>query len=100
MNQHLRAIYEAGVLRPLEAVSLSEHQEVALVLQTLDADLDDIPTSPIWEFAAELASTLPDDEWEKLPIDGATALDHYLYGVHKGPRNTHYLPMLAIGSQC
>ena len=85
MSQHLRAIYEAGVFRPLDPVSLPEHQEVALVLQTQDADQDSILRAPIWEFAAGLASTLPDDEWDKLPTDGATALDHYLYRARKGP---------------
>ena len=34
MSQHLKAVYEHGVFRPLEPVRLEEHQEVTLVLET------------------------------------------------------------------
>ena len=30
-----------------------------------------------------LARTVPDAEWEKLPRDGASNLDHYIYGTPK-----------------
>ena len=41
-----------------------------------------IPTQrkPLWERAAELRQTIPEDEWAKLPTDGAEQLDHYLHG--------------------
>jgi hypothetical protein len=40
---------------------------------------------PIWERIAELAAELPDAMIASLPSDGATQLDHYLYGA---PRRT------------
>lgn len=40
---------------------------------------------PIWERAAELAKTLPAETIAGLPTDGATQLDHYLYGSPKKP---------------
>jgi hypothetical protein len=38
---------------------------------------------PIWERIAELAATLPEEAIEGLPTDGASQLDHYLYGAPK-----------------
>jgi Arc/MetJ-type ribon-helix-helix transcriptional regulator len=40
---------------------------------------------PLWERAAELRKGIPEDEWAKLPPDGAAQLDHYLYGSPKRP---------------
>ncbi len=81
MNQHLRAIYEDGVFRPLEPVCLKEHQEVTLVLETTESLHGNGSSSlPIWEFAAQLAREVPAEEWSTLPSDGASELDHYLYG--------------------
>ncbi|WP_416274724.1 antitoxin family protein [Lamprobacter sp.] len=84
MHQHLRAIYEDGVFRPLEPVHIEEHQEVTLVLETTDSRQGNEAASlPIWEFAAELARDVPAEEWSSLPSDGATELDHYLYGTSR-----------------
>lgn len=38
---------------------------------------------PIWERIAELAATLPEEAIAGLPTDGASQLDHYLYGAPK-----------------
>lgn len=35
---------------------------------------------PIWEKILAIAASIPDEELEKLPRDGAENLDHYLYG--------------------
>jgi hypothetical protein len=40
---------------------------------------------PIWEVAREIAATIPDEEWAKLPTDGAEQHDHYIYGTPKRP---------------
>jgi len=32
---------------------------------------------PLWERAAELRKSIPEEEWAKLPADGAAQLDHY-----------------------
>ena len=44
-----------------------------------------IQRKPIWERAAELRETIPAEEWAKLPIDGASQHDHYIYGTPKRP---------------
>ena len=43
------------------------------------------PRKPLWERAAELRSSIPEEEWDKLPADGAEQLDHYLHGAPKRP---------------
>ena len=84
MSQHLRAIYEDGVFRPLEPVRLAEHQEITLVLETTEnvaSAADD--ARPIWEVAAALVGDIPDDVLSGLPTDGAAQHDHYLYTAPK-----------------
>ena len=63
MAQHLRAVYEHGVFRPLEPVRLEEHQEVTLVLEAVEGTAGVSPErKPIWEVAADLVRDIPDDE--------------------------------------
>ena len=40
---------------------------------------------PIWEEIAEITASIPDEEWAKLPVDGAEQHDHYIYGTPKRP---------------
>jgi Arc/MetJ-type ribon-helix-helix transcriptional regulator len=40
---------------------------------------------PIWEEILELTAAVPDEEWDKLPVDGAEQHDHYIYGTPKRP---------------
>jgi hypothetical protein len=40
---------------------------------------------PLWQRAAELRNSVPEEEWAKLPVDGSNQLDHYIYGSPKRP---------------
>lgn len=40
---------------------------------------------PIWEVFMEIGDSVPEEEWTKLPADGASQLDHYVYGSPKRP---------------
>jgi Arc/MetJ-type ribon-helix-helix transcriptional regulator len=40
---------------------------------------------PIWEEILELTADIPDEEFAKLPVDGAEQHDHYIYGIPKRP---------------
>jgi Arc/MetJ-type ribon-helix-helix transcriptional regulator len=40
---------------------------------------------PIWERVIERAAAIPDEEWDKVPVDGAEQHDHYIYGTPKRP---------------
>ncbi len=42
-------------------------------------------SKPIWEVFEEITSSVPEEEWAKLPIDGAEQHDHYIYGTPKRP---------------
>jgi len=41
------------------------------------------PDQPFWEWVVELRKTIPPEELAHFPADGATNLDHYLYGAPK-----------------
>jgi putative addiction module CopG family antidote len=38
---------------------------------------------PIWEEIEEISAGIPEEELQKLPADGATEHDHYIYGTPK-----------------
>lgn len=38
---------------------------------------------PIWEEIADIIKDVPEEEFKKLPRDGAEQLDHYIYGTPK-----------------
>lgn len=38
---------------------------------------------PIWEEIANIIKDVPEEEFRKLPHDGAEQLDHYIYGTPK-----------------
>jgi Arc/MetJ-type ribon-helix-helix transcriptional regulator len=40
---------------------------------------------PIWERVLERSAAIPDEEWDKVPVDGAEQHDHYIYGTPKRP---------------
>ena len=75
MSQHLKAVYEHGVFRPLEPVRLDEHQEVTLGSARQE--------KPIWDVAADLVRDIPEDVLNSIPTDGAAQHDHYLYAAPK-----------------
>jgi Arc/MetJ-type ribon-helix-helix transcriptional regulator len=43
------------------------------------------PRKPIWERILERSAAIPDEEWDKLPVDGSEQHDHYIYGTPKRP---------------
>ena len=43
------------------------------------------PRKPIWERIAESVADAPPEELAKLPSDGASQHDHYIYGTPKRP---------------
>jgi predicted DNA-binding antitoxin AbrB/MazE fold protein len=53
MNKHVEAIYEGGVLKPLEPVSLPERQKVALMISWS-------VTTPSDEYRRSLAERRPE----------------------------------------
>jgi hypothetical protein len=37
-------------------------------------------SKPFWKWVVELGESIPKEEWDRVPTDGAQNLDHYLYG--------------------
>lgn len=38
---------------------------------------------PIWETITDLVKEIPDEVFDRLPKDGASQIDHYIYGLPK-----------------
>jgi antitoxin component of MazEF toxin-antitoxin module len=66
---------EAGVTPGTDLVA--EVQDGQIVLQR--------PRRPIWEKILDLVKDVPPEELDKLPTDGASQHDHYIYGTPKRP---------------
>ena len=62
----------------------AELPEGALVeISVVDKTHSALDVKPIWEIALELANSIPEEDLEALPKDGAVNHDHYLYGTEK-----------------
>ena len=73
----VEAVYENGVLKPIQPLPLREHEKVNVTVEPA--------RSPIWEQIIALTADIPPEELDKPPVDGAAQLDHYLYGAPKRP---------------
>ncbi len=68
----------------LEALqALREKQGAASLCFSHTAPHETRPDRPIWETITQRMQKLPDDVLERLPSDGASEHDHYLYGSPK-----------------
>ena len=77
MTLTVEAIYENGVLKPIQPLPFKEHERVTLTVQRARRSL-----------AEEIASrgrALPQEILDRLPADGASQHDHYIYGTAKRP---------------
>ena len=82
----MAANIESSLVEKVRGLSPDRQREV---LEFID-NLGELPSSklddrPIWEVIAEISASVPDEEWAKLPADGAEQHDHYLYGSPKKP---------------
>lgn len=85
MSQTVEAIYENGVLRPVEPLEgIREQARVKLTVEVEPAvDAAAPAVKPIWELAEELMRNVPEEVRARLPTDGAEQHDHYVYGTPK-----------------
>jgi Arc/MetJ-type ribon-helix-helix transcriptional regulator len=63
---------------------LKQEQAQAKLTTASQADANQ-PRKPIWERILERTAAIPDEEFDKLPVDGAEQHDHYIYGTPKRP---------------
>ncbi len=81
----VRARFEKGVLTPLEPLNLEEGKEVVVSVEETSTMT---PVSPknsrglpgIVERVKELQKSIPPEELDGVPSDGAKNYKHYLYG--------------------
>jgi hypothetical protein len=65
-------------------VSASNYASQVLERDLRSADIQAQPNkTPIWEVITERMKNLPDEVFERLPEDGASQIDHYVYGLPK-----------------
>jgi predicted DNA-binding antitoxin AbrB/MazE fold protein len=73
----VEAVYENGVLKPAQPLPFKEHEKVTLTVE---------PAGPsLVERIAARAAALPPEVLDRLPADGASQHDHYIYGTPKRP---------------
>ena len=75
MALRLRAEYINGSLKPLEPLDLAEGTVVMVSIEEEESILD---------LFDRLRKSVPEEEWERLPADGAMNVKYYLYG---GPKD-------------
>ena len=77
---------EAALKAKAKAQGVSTEQYVN---RMLDRDLEEhdktspMDETPIWESITDLMTCVPDEVFENLPKDGASQIDHYIYGFPK-----------------
>ena len=80
----MAANVEESVIEKLRGLPVEKQQQVLEFVENLTA-----PVAPnkddrsIWQVIREITADVPDEEWAKLPTDGAEQHDHYLYGSPK-----------------
>ena len=87
MSTFIKADANGAVLLPAElcrAAGVTPGADLAAEIQ--DGRIVVGPKrKPIWERIAELVADVPPEELDKLPTDGASQHDHYIYGTPKRP---------------
>jgi Arc/MetJ-type ribon-helix-helix transcriptional regulator len=64
---------------------LDQRQAAPATSVVSQASTEATTNKPIWEEILELTADIPDEEWDKLPVDGAEQHDHHIYGTPKRP---------------
>ena len=75
---------QAALAAKARAEGLSAEQYVRQVLEHVLAEGSARPR--IWETMPESARQLPPEDLAELPADGASQIDHYVYGLPKRER--------------
>ena len=57
--------------------------EHAIAEDDKDPDREKGETRPIWEVITDRMKNVPDQVFDQLPEDGASQIDHYIYGLPK-----------------
>lgn len=97
MKLEIKPEIEEGLLGQAHARGLSLEAYLDEVLQHAAHGPENAPTGlehgpnppvqpsepPIWEVIAAIMKDVPDEVFDRLPKDGASQVDHYIYGLPK-----------------
>lgn len=88
--EELAAMVRHHLLAQMPQPAVSSEPETTADLRTASnlikfLEEEETPASrkTIWEKMRESTDRIPAEEWEKMPTDGASQHDHYLYGTPK-----------------
>ena len=73
----VEAVYENGVLKPAEPLPFQEGEKVCVTVEERQPSLA--------KRIVARAQGLPPETLDRLPADGASQHDHYIYGTPKRP---------------
>jgi predicted DNA-binding antitoxin AbrB/MazE fold protein len=77
MSITVEAVHENGVLKPAQPLPFKEHEKVSITVE---------PKQPtLAERIVAGARAMPSEVLDRLPPDGASQHDHYIYGTPKRP---------------
>jgi hypothetical protein len=79
LEDRIREKVEAGAASSVQAF-VEEVVRKALGVNGGTLSLESAAVRPIWEVVLENMKQLPAEQFARLPKDGASQLDHYLYG--------------------
>ncbi len=79
---HFRSIDDL-ILSGVQAWREREMNSPACDRDQQTAASSDRDERPIWEAITEIMKDVPDEVFDRLPIDGASQVDHYIYGLPK-----------------
>ena len=83
MKLELTPEVQAGLLAQAQASGLSLEAYAEKVLRERAQETPNGTREPFWKSFTDQVHALPDEVFERLPEDGASEHDHYLYGAPK-----------------
>ncbi len=89
MKLELTPEVQAGLLSQARENGMSLEDFAARVLSEKSREafhrtqLRQADEQPIWEVITDIVKGVPDEVFDRLPNDGASQVDHYIYGLPK-----------------
>jgi hypothetical protein len=71
------------IFEKVKTLSRDQQEEVLQIIETKLSTIQNRDSRPIWDVITEINSSVPEEEWNKIPNDGSINHDHYLYGAPK-----------------
>lgn len=73
---------EEAIVERLRALDAEEQKRVLDFVEGIERQKSR-PAKALWDAIQNIVKDVPDEVWERLPIDGSEQHDHYLYGSPK-----------------